>query len=78
MIEIDPIILGDNQFFGVNHMSQDKGRASYEKFKNLDEIKKTIYFALENGVKGLFFSTHPSRSSCRRRCRRTARRSAWP
>lgn len=60
MIEIDSIILGDNQFFGVNHMSQDKGRETYEKFKNLDEIKKTIYFALDNGVKGIFFSTHPA------------------
>ncbi len=60
MIEIDNIILGDNQFFGVNHMSQDKGRISYEKFKDLNEIKKTIYYAMDNGVKGVFFSTHPA------------------
>ncbi len=60
MIEMDEIILGDNQFFGVNHMSQDKGNESYERFKNLDEIKKTLHYAMDNGVKAVFFSTHPA------------------
>lgn len=60
MINIDRIILGDNQFFGVNHMSQDKGRASEQKFKDINEIKRMLYYALDNGVKGIMFSTHPS------------------
>ena len=59
VINIDRIILGDNQFFGVNHMSQDKGTRSYEKFRDLSEIKKIMYCALDNGVTGVFFSTHP-------------------
>ena len=59
-MSIDKLILGDNQFFGVNHMSQDKGRETYEKFKDIEEIKKIIYYAKDNGVTGLFFSTHPS------------------
>lgn len=60
MMTIDNIILGDNQFFGVNHMSQDKGRVAYEKFKDISEIKKILFYAMDNGVKGVMFSTHPS------------------
>jgi hypothetical protein len=57
---IDSIILGDNQFFGVNHMSQDKGQETYEKFKDIAEIRKTLYYAMDNGVTGVMFSTHPA------------------
>lgn len=58
--DIDPILLGDNQFFGVNHLSPEKGRLTEEKFKDISEIKKIMYYALDNGVNGVFFSTHPS------------------
>lgn len=60
MLDIDQVILGDNQFFGVNHMSQDKGRATYEQFKDLKEIKRILKYGLDKGVKGVMFSTHPS------------------
>lgn len=60
MINIDQVILGDNQFFGVNHMSQDKGKETYEQFKDLAEIKRILDYALSKGVKGVMFSTHPS------------------
>jgi len=60
MLNIDPIILGDNQFFGVNHKSQDRGRETYEQFKDILEIKKIIHTAMDYGVNGVFFSTHPA------------------
>ncbi len=60
MINIDSIILGDNQFFGVNHLSTEKGKITEERFKDISEIKKVIYYAVDNGVKGILFSTHPS------------------
>lgn len=60
MLNIDRVILGDNQFFGVNHMSQDKGKATYEQFKDLKEIKRILDYALSKGVRGVMFSTHPS------------------
>lgn len=60
VLNIDQIILGDNQFFGVNHSSQDRGRQTYEQFKDISEIKKIIYTAMDYGVKGIFFSTHPA------------------
>ena len=56
---IDSIILGDNQFFGVNHMSETKGRNTREFFKDINEIKKIMYFAMDFDVKGVFLSTHP-------------------
>jgi len=31
---LDRIIFGDNQFFGINHMSEDKAQALAEKFKD--------------------------------------------
>jgi hypothetical protein len=60
MLNIDRVILGDNQFFGVNHMSQDKGKQTFERFKDPDEIKRILYYALDKDVRGVMFSTHPS------------------
>ena len=59
-MNIDQIILGDNQFFGVNHRSQDRGKETYEQFKDIKEIKRILMYSLEKGVKGVMFSTHPS------------------
>lgn len=58
-LDIDQMILGDNQFFGVNHMSEARGMETREKFKDINEIKKIMYDAMKMGVKGIFFSTHP-------------------
>ena len=35
MQAIDKIVLGDNQFFGINHMSQEKAQQLAEKFSIL-------------------------------------------
>lgn len=59
-MQIDQVILGDNQFFGVNHMSQDRGHETYEQFKDLSEILRILNYALDRGVTGVMFSTHPS------------------
>ena len=32
---LDRIIFGDNQFFGINHMSENKAQALSEKFNAL-------------------------------------------
>ncbi len=60
MIDTDPIILGDNQFFGVNHRSEDRGRQTGEKFKEIREVQAMLRHAVDCGVKAVFFSTHPS------------------
>lgn len=55
-VQIDRVILGDNQFFGVNHMSQEKGRESFNRFRDIGEIKKVLYMAMDNGIHGVMFN----------------------
>ena len=35
---MDRILFGDNQFFGVNHMSEEKARQQAMRFQDLDAI----------------------------------------
>jgi len=59
MKKIDPIVLGHNQFFGVNHLSQDAARSRVEKFSQMKNIGDIIKYSLDNNVKGMMLSTHP-------------------
>jgi hypothetical protein len=51
-------ILGDNQFLGVNHASQAKATAQFERFRNLNSIIDVIGFAYEASVRDFMFTTH--------------------
>ncbi len=55
---MDRVILGDNQFFGINHMSEDKAQAQAERFQNLDAIIDVIDIAYDAGIRGFMFNTH--------------------
>jgi len=55
---MDRIILGDNQFFGINHMSEDKAQAQAERFQKLDAIIDVIDIAYDAGIRGFMFNTH--------------------
>jgi hypothetical protein len=55
---LDRIIFGDNQFFGINHMSEDKAQAQYEKFKNVGAIIEVIDIAYDAGIRAFMFNTH--------------------
>ena len=35
---MDRVLFGDNQFFGVNHMSEEKARAQSMRFQDLDAV----------------------------------------
>lgn len=59
MIEIDPIVLGHNQFIGVNHLSQEMGREKEALFRDLDAVTEVVRFSVENGVRALMVSSHP-------------------
>jgi len=52
------IIFGDNQFFGVNHVSDEKSRTQSIKFKEDKTILNTIDFALGNGAGAFMCTTH--------------------
>jgi len=52
------LLFGDNQFFGVNHMSEEKARAQAMKFQDLAAIIKVLDDAYEEGVKTFMCTTH--------------------
>jgi hypothetical protein len=52
------IIFGDNQFFAVNHISDEKSRAQSIKFKNDSVIMKTLDDAMEAGINTFMCTTH--------------------
>ena len=55
---LDRIIFGDNQFFGINHMSEDKAQAQYERFKDVQAIIDVIDIAFDSGINAFMFNTH--------------------
>jgi hypothetical protein len=55
---MDRIILGDNQFFGISHMSEDKGIDRAIKFQDIHAIMDILDAAYECGIHAFTFSTH--------------------
>lgn len=53
-----PLILGHNQFTGVDHLSAERGRRHARQFENLRSIVDLLRHALNEGVQGLMASTH--------------------
>jgi hypothetical protein len=58
MEKIDRIIFGDNQFFGINHMSQEKAQQLAEKFFNIKNIYKIYDCAFANGIKAVMLNSN--------------------
>ncbi|MEN6336950.1 MAG: hypothetical protein ABFE01_22060 [Phycisphaerales bacterium] len=55
---MDRIIFGDNQFFGINHMSEDKAQALAERFRDVRAILDVVDAAYSCGVHAFMFNTH--------------------
>lgn len=55
---MDRILFGDNQFFAVNHISDEKSRAQAIRFKDDSTILKTIDIAVGEGVNTFMCTTH--------------------
>lgn len=55
---MDRIIFGDNQFFGINHMSEDKAQALYERFYDLKAITNVIDTAYDCGIRGFMLNAN--------------------
>lgn len=55
---MDKIILGHNQFFGVNHFSSIEGMKNEKKFSNIDNSIDLIEFSQSEGATGMMLSTH--------------------
>jgi hypothetical protein len=52
------ILFGDNQFFGVNHMSEEKARAQAMRFKDTRSIMDVLDSAYDLGIKAFMCTTH--------------------
>ena len=55
---MERILFGDNQFFAVNHISDEKSRAQSIKFKDDQAIIKTLDDAREAGINTFMCTTH--------------------
>ena len=55
---MERIIFGDNQFFAVNHISDEKSRAQSIKFKTDGAIIKTLDIARTAGINTFMCTTH--------------------
>jgi hypothetical protein len=58
MKPIDKIIFGDNQFFGINHMSREKAQQLAERFFDINKIYQVYDFAFESGIKAVMLNSN--------------------
>jgi hypothetical protein len=55
---MDRLLFGDNQFFGVNHMSEAKARAQAMRFQSIDTVIDVLDAAYDAGVRTFMCTTH--------------------
>jgi hypothetical protein len=58
VINMERILFGDNQFFGVNHMSEEKARAQAMKFQTNDAVMRVLDDAVDEGINVFMCTTH--------------------
>lgn len=58
MEKIDKVIFGDNQFFGINHRSQEKAEEMLKRFGNIDNIFEVYDNAFDCGVKAVMLNSN--------------------
>jgi hypothetical protein len=55
---LDRLLFGDNQFFGINHMSEEKARAQAMRFSDIGAVIEVLDAAHEEGVSTFMCTTH--------------------
>ncbi len=58
MQAIDRIVFGDNQFFGINHMSQEKAQQLSEQFFNISNVYQVYDVAFEAGIRAVMLNSN--------------------
>jgi hypothetical protein len=58
MNSIDKIVFGDNQFFGINHMSQEKAQQLSEKFFDNNSIFRVYELAYNSGIRAIMLNSN--------------------
>lgn len=57
-MKMDKVLFGDNQFFAVNHLSDEKSREQAIRFKDDSAIIRVLDQAIEEGVGTFMCTTH--------------------
>jgi len=57
-MKMDKVLFGDNQFFAVNHLSDEKSREQAIRFKDDATIIKVLDQAIETGINTFMCTTH--------------------
>ena len=55
---MDRVLFGDNQFFGVNHMSEEKARMQAMRFQHTPAVIDVLENAYAEGIKTFMCTTH--------------------
>jgi hypothetical protein len=55
---MDRLLFGDNQFFGVNHMSEEKARAQSMRFQDIQAVIDVLDAARDEGIRTFMCTTH--------------------
>lgn len=55
---MDRLLFGDNQFFGVNHRSEEKARTQAIRFQDTSAIIDTLDIAYAEGIRTFMCTTH--------------------
>lgn len=55
---MDRLLFGDNQFFGVNHMSEEKARTQSMRFQDIRAVIDVLDQAYDEGVRSFMCTTH--------------------
>jgi len=76
MQAIDQVVFGDNQFFGINHMSQEKAQQLAETFHDIESIFHVYSVAFASGIRAVMLNSNDRASEICDRFR--ARASEFP
>jgi hypothetical protein len=52
------LLFGDNQFFGINHMSEEKARAQAMRFQKTQAVMDVLDAAYDEGIRTFMCTTH--------------------
>jgi len=55
---MDRVLFGDNQFFGISHLSEERARAQSIRFRNLGSIIRVLEYAQGIGLNTFMCTTH--------------------
>jgi hypothetical protein len=58
LVKMEKVLFGDNQFFAVNHLSDEKSRQQSIRFKDTGSIISVLDQAIETGIQTFMCTTH--------------------